>query len=175
MAYFLASRLELPPSAESLIEGVEDTLWSDSNHGLFTMRIETEYWARELKLEAWMGSNFSNDDLVKENSFVDDGLQRHRFPGRSANPHSLDHGGRGQLRIPYRDRDRIYRGTLQWRSPVGCSIPVQRGLCGWLRKFILPLGHNGLVVTATANLGGWSPWLCWRCNGFFSISRKPEV
>lgn len=111
------------PSGESLIEGMEDTLWSDSNHGRFTMRIETEYWARELNLEAWMdrpekalirihspkkeagigslrigdamwnylpkvdrtikippsmmlqpwmGSNFSNDDLVKESSFVDD-------------------------------------------------------------------------------------------------------
>ena len=111
------------PSGESLIDGMESTLWSDSNHGRFTMRIETEYWTRELDLEAWMdrpdktlirihapkkeagigslrigdamwnylpkvdrtlkippsmmlqpwmGSNFSNDDLVKESSFVDD-------------------------------------------------------------------------------------------------------
>jgi len=111
------------PSAESLIDGMEGTLWSDSNHGRFTMRIETKYWTRELELEAWMnrpektlirihapkkeagigslrigdamwnylpkvdrtikippsmmlqpwmGSNFSNDDLVKESSFVDD-------------------------------------------------------------------------------------------------------
>lgn len=111
------------PSADSLINGMEQTLWSDSNHGRFTMRIETQYWTRELELEAWMdrpektlvrihaprkeagigslriddamwnylprvdrtikippsmmlqpwmGSNFSNDDLVKESSFVDD-------------------------------------------------------------------------------------------------------
>lgn len=111
------------PSAVALIEGMEQTLWSDSNHGRFTMRIETQYWARELELEAWMdrpertlvrihaprkeagigslriddamwnylpkvdrtikippsmmlqpwmGSNFSNDDLVKESSFADD-------------------------------------------------------------------------------------------------------
>ena len=112
-----------PPSAVSLIEGMEQTLWSDSNHGRFTMRIESEYWTRTLELEAWMnrpehtlirihapkkeagigslrigdamwnylpkvdrtikippsmmlqpwmGSNFSNDDLVKESSFVED-------------------------------------------------------------------------------------------------------
>ena len=42
------------PSAASLIEGMEQTLWSDSNHGRFTMRIESEYWARTLELEAWM-------------------------------------------------------------------------------------------------------------------------
>jgi len=42
------------PSAESLIDGMEGTLWSDSNHGRFTMRIETKYWTRELELEAWM-------------------------------------------------------------------------------------------------------------------------
>ncbi|WP_291829152.1 outer membrane lipoprotein-sorting protein [Marinobacter sp.] len=102
---------------------MEQTLWSDSNHGQYLMRIESEYWTRELLLEAWMdrpehtlirihspkkeagigslrigdamwnylpkvdrtikippsmmlqpwmGSNFSNDDLVKESSFVDD-------------------------------------------------------------------------------------------------------
>lgn len=111
------------PSAVSLIEAMEQTLWSDSNHGSYVMRIESEYWTRELQLEAWMdrpdhtlirihspkkeagvgslrigdamwnylpkvdrtikippsmmlqpwmGSNFSNDDLVKESSFVDD-------------------------------------------------------------------------------------------------------
>lgn len=111
------------PSAVSLIEGMEQTLWSDSSHGRSVMRIESEYWTRELQLEAWMdrpdhtlirihspkkeagvgslrigdamwnylpkvdrtikippsmmlqpwmGSNFSNDDLVKESSFVDD-------------------------------------------------------------------------------------------------------
>mmetsp|Transcript_1092 Transcript_1092/g.1981 ORF Transcript_1092/g.1981 Transcript_1092/m.1981 type:complete len:234 (+) Transcript_1092:962-1663(+) len=111
------------PSAVSLVEGMEQTLWSDSNHGRYVMRIESEYWTRELQLEAWMdrpdhtlirihspkkeagvgslriddamwnylpkvdrtikippsmmlqpwmGSNFSNDDLVKESSFVDD-------------------------------------------------------------------------------------------------------
>ncbi|MBL3559054.1 MULTISPECIES: outer membrane lipoprotein-sorting protein [Marinobacter] len=111
------------PSAVSLVEGMEQTLWSDSNHGRHVMRIESEYWTRELQLEAWMdrpdhtlirihspkkeagvgslrigdamwnylpkvdrtikippsmmlqpwmGSNFSNDDLVKESSFVDD-------------------------------------------------------------------------------------------------------
>lgn len=112
-----------PPSAEQLVAGMEDTLWSDSNHGRFTMRVESEYWTRTLELEAWMdrpdhtlirihapkkeagigslrigdamwnylpkvdrtikippsmmlqpwmGSNFSNDDLVKESSLVDD-------------------------------------------------------------------------------------------------------
>ena len=111
------------PTAVSLIEGMEQTLWSDSNHGRYAMRIESEYWSRELQLEAWMdrpdhtlirihaprkeagvgslrigdamwnylpkvdrtikippsmmlqpwmGSNFSNDDLVKESSFVED-------------------------------------------------------------------------------------------------------
>ncbi|MEQ9545075.1 MAG: outer membrane lipoprotein-sorting protein [Marinobacter sp.] len=106
-----------------MIEGMEQTLWSGSNHGRYVMRIESEYWTRELQLEAWMdrpdhtlirihspkkeagvgslrigdamwnylpkvdrtikippsmmlqpwmGSNFSNDDLVKESSFVDD-------------------------------------------------------------------------------------------------------
>ncbi|BEH15775.1 outer membrane lipoprotein-sorting protein [Marinobacter shengliensis] len=111
------------PSAVSLIEGMEQILWSESNHGHYVMRIESEYWTRELQLEAWMerpertlirihspkkeagvgslrigdamwnylpkvdrtikippsmmlqpwmGSNFSNDDLVKESSFVDD-------------------------------------------------------------------------------------------------------
>lgn len=111
------------PSAVSLIEGMEQTLWSDRNHGRYVMRIESEYWTRELQLEAWMdrpdhtlirihspkkeagvgslrigdamwnylpkvdrtikippsmmlqpwmGSNFSNDDLVKESSFIDD-------------------------------------------------------------------------------------------------------
>jgi hypothetical protein len=33
---------------------MEATLWSDSNHGRFTMRIETEYWTWEPDLEAWM-------------------------------------------------------------------------------------------------------------------------
>lgn len=42
------------PSAVSLIEGMEQTLWSDSSHGRSTMRIESEYWTRELQLEAWM-------------------------------------------------------------------------------------------------------------------------
>jgi len=102
---------------------MEQTIWSDSNHGHYVMRIESEYWTRELQLETWMdrpdhtlirihspkkeagvgslrigdamwnylpkvdrtikippsmmlqpwmGSNFSNDDLVKESSFVDD-------------------------------------------------------------------------------------------------------
>lgn len=111
------------PSGAELVDGMERTLWSDRNHGRFTMRIETEYWSRTLELEAWMdrprktlvrihqprkeagigslriddamwnylpnvdrtikippsmmlqpwmGSNFSNDDLVKESSFVDD-------------------------------------------------------------------------------------------------------
>lgn len=122
---FLASGplLASAPTAVSLIEGMEQTLWSDSNHGRYAMRIESEYWTRELQLEAWMdrpdhtlirihspkkeagvgslrigdamwnylpkvdrtikippsmmlqpwmGSNFSNDDLVKESSFVDD-------------------------------------------------------------------------------------------------------
>lgn len=115
--------LAATPSAVSLIEGMEQTLWSDSSHGRSTMRIESDYWTRELQLEAWMdrpdhtlirihspkkeagvgslrigdamwnylpkvdrtikippsmmlqpwmGSNFSNDDLVKESSFVDD-------------------------------------------------------------------------------------------------------
>ncbi|WP_322002998.1 outer membrane lipoprotein-sorting protein [Marinobacter alexandrii] len=115
--------LAATPSAVSLIEGIEQTLWSASNHGRYVMRIESEYWTRELLLEAWMdrpdhtlirihspkkeagvgslrigdamwnylpkvdrtikippsmmlqpwmGSNFSNDDLVKESSFVDD-------------------------------------------------------------------------------------------------------
>ncbi|MGK7297414.1 MAG: outer membrane lipoprotein-sorting protein [Candidatus Wenzhouxiangella sp. M2_3B_020] len=114
---------DAPPSGAQLVDGMEDTLWADSNHGRFVMRIETEYWTRELELEAWMarpektlirihaprketgigslrigdamwnylpkvdrtikippsmmlqpwmGSNFSNDDLVKESSFVDD-------------------------------------------------------------------------------------------------------
>ena len=123
LSVFPGIALGSAPTAKSLIEGMEDTLWSDSNHSLFTMRIETEYWARELNLEAWMnrpekalirihspkkeagigslrigdamwnylpkvdrtikippsmmlqpwmGSNFSNDDLVKESSFVDD-------------------------------------------------------------------------------------------------------
>ncbi|MFE8070002.1 outer membrane lipoprotein-sorting protein [Marinobacteraceae bacterium S3BR75-40.1] len=118
------------PDGADLVQGMEDTLWSDSNHGRFTMRIETEYWTRELDLEAWMdrpdktlirihapkkeagigslrigdamwnylpkvdrtikippsmmlqpwmGSNFSNDDLVKESSFVDD--YRHEVTG----------------------------------------------------------------------------------------------
>lgn len=111
------------PNGAQLVDGMENTLWADSNHGRFSMRIETEYWTRELDLEAWMdrpdktlirihapkkesgigslrikdamwnylpkvdrtikippsmmlqpwmGSNFSNDDLVKESSFVDD-------------------------------------------------------------------------------------------------------
>lgn len=115
--------LAQPPTAEQLVAGMEDTLWSESNHGRFTMRVESEYWTRTLELEAWMdrpehtlvrihapkkeagigslrigdamwnylpkvdrtikippsmmlqpwmGSNFSNDDLVKESSFVDD-------------------------------------------------------------------------------------------------------
>lgn len=42
------------PDAEQLVAGMEDTLWSDSNHGRFTMRIESEYWTRTLELEAWM-------------------------------------------------------------------------------------------------------------------------
>ncbi|MDK9557908.1 outer membrane lipoprotein-sorting protein [Marinobacter sp. M216] len=114
---------ESSPGGEELVDGMEDTLWGDSNQGRFTMRIETEYWTRELDLEAWMdrpektlirihapkkeagigslrikdamwnylpkvdrtikippsmmlqpwmGSNFSNDDLVKESSFVND-------------------------------------------------------------------------------------------------------
>lgn len=53
LGVFPAIALGGAPTAESLIEGMEDILWSDSNHGLFTMRIESEYWARERKLEAW--------------------------------------------------------------------------------------------------------------------------
>ncbi|MDP4547158.1 hypothetical protein [Marinobacter sp. MDS2] len=44
LSVFPGSALGGAPSAESLIEGMEATLWSDSNHGRFTMRIETEYW-----------------------------------------------------------------------------------------------------------------------------------
>ncbi|MDL0433459.1 outer membrane lipoprotein-sorting protein [Marinobacter sp. TBZ242] len=124
LVFAISARLiAATPSAVSLIEGMEQTLWSDSNHGQYVMRIESEYWTRELQLEAWMdrpdhtlirihspkkeagvgslrigdamwnylpkvdrtikippsmmlqpwmGSNFSNDDLVKESSFVDD-------------------------------------------------------------------------------------------------------
>ncbi len=44
LSVFPGSALGRAPSAESLIEGMEATLWSDSNHDRFTMRIETEYW-----------------------------------------------------------------------------------------------------------------------------------
>ncbi|GGE79235.1 hypothetical protein GCM10011533_34450 [Streptosporangium jomthongense] len=54
LGVFPAIALGAVPSVESLIEGMEDTLWSDSNHGRSTMRIETEHWARELNLEAWI-------------------------------------------------------------------------------------------------------------------------
>jgi outer membrane lipoprotein-sorting protein len=123
LSVFPGIALGSAPSAKSLIEGMEDTLWSDSNHSRFVMEIKTAYWTRTLELEAWMdrpertlirihapmkeagigslrignamwnylpkvdrtikippsmmlqpwmGSNFSNDDLVKESSFVDD-------------------------------------------------------------------------------------------------------
>lgn len=128
-----AGSSELPLSGAQLVNGMEGTLWSESNHGRFVMRIETEYWTRELELEAWMdrpektlirihaprkeagigslrigdamwnylpridrtikippsmmlqpwmGSNFSNDDLVKESSFVDD--YRHEITASEA-------------------------------------------------------------------------------------------
>jgi len=50
LSVFPGSALGRAPSAESL----EATLWSDSNHDRFTMRIETEYWTWEPDLEAWM-------------------------------------------------------------------------------------------------------------------------
>lgn len=111
------------PNAGQLISGMEKLMWGKTYHGRFTMRIETEYWSRELALEVWMdrpkktlirihaprkergtgslrigdqmwnylpkvertikippsmmlqpwmGSNFSNDDLVKESSYTND-------------------------------------------------------------------------------------------------------
>ncbi len=111
------------PTAEALITGMENLLWSKTSHGQFTMTIKTPWWERALTLEAWMdrpkqsfirihapkkekgigslrigsemwnylpkidrtvkvppsmmlqpwmGSDFSNDDLVKESSLATD-------------------------------------------------------------------------------------------------------
>ncbi len=111
------------PAAESLIASMDSLLWSTTNQGNFTMRIETQYWQRQLQLDVWMerpdktfirvlsprkergigslrlgsemwnyipnidrvvkippsmmlqpwmGSDLSNDDLVKESSLVTD-------------------------------------------------------------------------------------------------------
>ncbi len=110
-------------SGISIIQSVENRLWGQKNHGFYTMQIQTPYWKRTLKLEAWMqrpgktlvrihaprkekgvgslrlgnemwnylpkvnrtikvppsmmlqpwmGSDFSNDDLVKESSLLND-------------------------------------------------------------------------------------------------------
>ncbi len=115
--------LQAAPSGTDLIVGMEKLMWSKTTHGRFTMSIKTQYWHRQLDLEAWldrpektfvrihspkkekgvgslriggemwnylpkvdrtikippsmmlqpwMGSDFSNDDLVKESSLEND-------------------------------------------------------------------------------------------------------
>jgi len=118
-----AMPLHAAPTANELIVGMEKLMWSNNSHGVFSMSIKTQYWERQLELEAWldrpgktfvrihaprkekgvgslriegemwnylprvdrtikippsmmlqpwMGSDFSNDDLVKESSLEND-------------------------------------------------------------------------------------------------------
>ncbi|WP_250657159.1 outer membrane lipoprotein-sorting protein [Alkalimarinus coralli] len=121
--WLLVSSAQATENARALITGMETLMWSKKSHGIFTMSIKTQYWQRQLELEAWldrpnktfirihspkkekgvgslriggemwnyipkidrtikippsmmlqpwMGSDFSNDDLVKESSLEND-------------------------------------------------------------------------------------------------------
>lgn len=110
-------------STKEILDRIDDLYRSSSSHGFFTMKVSTEHWTRELKLEewskgkdkslirilspkkekgtstlrngndiwnylpkvkrviklpssmmsdTWMGSHFTNDDLVKESRMADD-------------------------------------------------------------------------------------------------------
>ena len=46
--------------AEKILDYVDDLYRSSSSHGVITMKIVTEHWSRELKLEEWsMGEDFT--------------------------------------------------------------------------------------------------------------------
>jgi outer membrane lipoprotein-sorting protein len=115
--------VQAAPTGAAMVAGMEKLMWGETTHGRFTMSIKTQYWQRELELEAWldrpektfvrlhspkkekgvgslrikeemwnflpkvdrtikippsmmlqpwMGSDFSNDDLVKESSLEND-------------------------------------------------------------------------------------------------------
>jgi hypothetical protein len=119
----LSLPLKASPTAEDLVSGMESLMWSQTTHSVFSMSIKTQYWERQLELEAWldrpektfvrihspkkekgigslriggemwnyipkidrtikippsmmlqpwMGSDFSNDDLVKVSSLEND-------------------------------------------------------------------------------------------------------
>lgn len=121
--FLFALSSQAAPTGLELIQGMERLMWSKTTHGRFTMSIKTQYWQRQLELEAWldrpqktlirihspkkekgvgslrmggemwnylpkvdrtikippsmmlqpwMGSDFSNDDLVKESSLEND-------------------------------------------------------------------------------------------------------
>ena len=124
LTFFIFSLpLKASPTAKDLINGMENLMWGKATHGIFSMSIKTQYWERQLELEAWldrpkktfvrihspkkekgvgslriggemwnyipkidrtikippsmmlqpwMGSDFSNDDLVKESSLEND-------------------------------------------------------------------------------------------------------
>lgn len=114
---------QTPPDAREIVKRSDDLMRGESHQGLYTMRIQTPSWQRELKLEVaslgrdkifirilspdkekgvstlriknemwnylpriertikippslmlqpWMGSDFANDDLVRESSIVND-------------------------------------------------------------------------------------------------------
>jgi len=89
----LATGLAVPPAAAraqapaQIIDEVDRLLRGESSHGFAEMKVVTENWERSLEMEvwslgteyslvrvmgSWMGSHFTNDDLVKESRLIED-------------------------------------------------------------------------------------------------------
>jgi len=159
-------------TGESIVKNVENRLWGQSNHGTYSMTIETPYWHRTLELEAWMqrplrtlvrihlpkkeagvgslrignemwnylpkvdrtikvppsmmlqpwmGSDFSNDDLVKESSLLND--YTHKL--------TLVHNAKGEalyhvVSIPKPDAAVVWGRVELWVKKKDL-IPVKQG------------------------------------------------
>jgi len=84
-------------SARDIVDQVDRLMRGESSHGVATMEIVTEHWSRSITMEvnrdiwnylpkvdrtvkipasmmsgSWMGSHFTNDDLIKDRRLIDD-------------------------------------------------------------------------------------------------------
>ena len=65
-------------SARQILDKVDDLYRGDSSHAKMTMKVVTRHWTRTMEVPSsmmggsWMGSHFTNDDLVKDSRMADD-------------------------------------------------------------------------------------------------------
>jgi hypothetical protein len=95
LSLFAVAPADAQETAADIIDRVDRIMRGESSHGVATMEIVTEHWQRAFTMElwslgtdyaliriikipasmmmgAWMGSHFTNDDLVKESRLVED-------------------------------------------------------------------------------------------------------